>query len=241
MRPVFPILLALSGAASAANVSAEQIVNAFIQSGSRSPLRATLSMSVLRPGQTTKNVMDIVSDGKDRSLVRVNAPAKLAGQAFLRLGQDMQMYNPAFKKVLPLPPGAQSDGFLGSDISFGDFTGGDYRTNFTAGKVVQTAGSASVDLVTKPDAPLPFGKVNLSAKLPGLVPQSITFYDQRGQAVKKLTFAAFQTVQGQPFPTKLVVDDLLHRGYRTSLDYTNLNFGPVPATCFTAAALEKGC
>ncbi|MFC3860854.1 outer membrane lipoprotein-sorting protein [Deinococcus antarcticus] len=241
MKQISLSILLTAGTAGAVSVTTDQIVNAFIQSESVSPLRATISMSVLRPGQLTRNVMEIVSDGKGRSLVTVRSPAKLAGQAFLRDGASMQMYHPAFKKVLTLPPGTQSDGFLGSDLSISDFTGGDYHANFTPGKVVQSAGSASVDLITKVDAPIPYGKLNMSVRLPGFTPQSVTFYDQRGKAVKRLSFAAFQTAQGRPFPSKLVVYDLLRPGSRTILEYTSLNFAPVPPACFTRAALGKGC
>lgn len=247
MRQFFSILFALAGTVRAASVTPEQVINAFQNSGQSGPQRSSLSLVVMRPGQngavqSNKTVLDIVSDGKEKSLVVVKSPAKMAGQAFLRVGDSMQMYNPAFRKVLSMPPGAQADGFLGSDLSFGDFTSGDFKTKFTVGKLVQDAGFVTLNLTTKPDAPIPYGGVTLKAKAGTLEPVSITYLDQRGQAVKRLTFAAFTTAQGHRYASRLVVDDLIQRGYRTILDITSLKFeNAIPAACFTPAAMQKGC
>lgn len=247
MKRKLLILFALGGTVYAATITPDQVINSFQNSQQSGPQRASLSMVVMRPGlngavQSTKTVLDIVSDGKEKSLVVVKSPAKMAGQAFLRVGDSMQMYNPAFKKVLPMPPGAQSDGFLGSDLSFGDFTSGDFKTRFTVGKIVQDVNTVTLNLVTKPDAPIPYGGVTLKAKAGTLEPVSITYLDQRGQAVKRISFAAYNTVQGRKYASRLVVDDLIQRGDRTIMEFTSLKYdNAIPAACFTPAAMEKGC
>jgi outer membrane lipoprotein-sorting protein len=74
-------------------------------------MRGTVSMTVTRPGREAVFEMDLVTDGDARSLIQVVAPPRDAGQAFLRRGDELLLYNPRLRRTLRLPPSAQSDAF----------------------------------------------------------------------------------------------------------------------------------
>ena len=101
------------------------VLKAIVDNQRGGTMRATLTLSVARPDRQTQYVLDIVSDGNQKTLTRVKAPAKDAGQAFLRDGENILLYNPTLGRVLRLPPSGRPDSFLGADLSYSDLDGRD--------------------------------------------------------------------------------------------------------------------
>ncbi len=233
-------LLCLGPAGAATDPQA--VLKAIVDNQRGGSLRATLTLSITRPDRQTQFVLEVVSDGNERAITWVKAPPREAGQAFLRVGDNIQLYNPSLKRVLRLPPSGRSDSFLGSDLSYSDLAGRDLEQDFTPRVEAESDSSITLELIPKPQAPTPYGKLVLLASKPGFVPREVRYYDQRGQAVRKITFAQFAQVGGQSFPTQTTVEDLLRPGHRTQVVYSNYRFGiAVPESCFSVRALEAGC
>ncbi|MBF6595485.1 MAG: outer membrane lipoprotein-sorting protein [Thermaceae bacterium] len=231
--------LSLSSAASDPQAVLKAIVDNQRGGGS---VRATLNLSVARTDRQTQYVLDIVSDGNERALIQVKAPPREAGQAFLRDGDNILIYNPTLKRVLRLPPSGRSDSFLGSDLSYSDLSGRDLQRDYTPKITAEDANNLTLELTPQPSAPTPYGKVTIQAKVKGYVPLEVTFFDQRSQAVKKVTFAQYAEVNGHSFPVQTTVEDLLHSGNRTTLVYSDYKFGvSIPSGCFDQRALVAGC
>lgn len=202
----------------------------------------TITLTVARPDRRTEYVMTVWSDGEDRGLVRVTAPARDAGQAFLKVGDNLWVYAPRLKRTLRLPPSGRSESFLGSDISYSDLSGRDVEQDYTARITSADGRTVVLELIPRPGAPTPYGRLTVTADAQSYAPLEWTFYDQRGQAVKRVTFSEHTKVGARSFPTRTVVEDLLRPGYRTTAVYTNYRFGvKLPEACFTLAALEQGC
>ncbi len=242
MNPRILLLGLLCVSLSSAATDPQAVLRAIVDNQRGGSVRATLTLSVIRPERQTQYVLEVISDGNERAISWVKAPPKDAGQAFLRVGESIQLYNPTLKRVLRLPPSGRSDSFLGSDLSYSDLAGRDLEQDYTPRVVAEDDGRIALELTPKPQAPTPYGKIVLQASKPGLVPQEVIYYDQRGQAVRKITFSRFAQVNGRSFPTQTTVEDLLRPGYRTSVVYSNYRFGiPIPENCFTVRSLEAGC
>ena len=67
--------------------------------------------------------MEIIADGDQRGLIRVVAPPRDSGQAFLMNGDDLWVYNPRLGRSLRLPPSGRSNAFFGSDVNYSDIVG----------------------------------------------------------------------------------------------------------------------
>jgi outer membrane lipoprotein-sorting protein len=201
----------------------------------------TIALTVERPGRRTEYVLATWTDGDERALVQVKAPARDAGQAFLRVGDNLWIYNPRLKRTLRLPPSGRSESFLGSDISYSDLAGRDAEQDYTPRITGETDKAITLELQPKPGAPTPYGKLVLRAQASTYAPLDWTFYDQRGQAVKRITFSEYTKVGTRLFPTRTVVEDLLRDGYRTTGVFRETKFGAVPDACFTLQAVEQGC
>ncbi len=205
-------------------------------------LIATVEFTVTRPDRAIHYVLELVGDGGTAGLVRVLAPPRDAGQAFLRLDDNVFLFNPRVGRVLRLPPSGRSDSFLGSDITYGDLAGRDLERDYASTIFEATDTTVTLALTALPGAPTPYGLVYLRLCAETLAPLEQVFEDQRGQAVRSITFSEHVDAEGRRFPRVLTVRDLTREGYSTTLRYTEFTFdADIPASCFTQHALEAGC
>jgi len=229
-------------ATASAQTSAEEVIRAVIDNQRGTSGRVTITMTVEKPGRTSEFVIDSVSDGHDRSLIRVIAPAREAGQAFLTDGNNLWLYNPRLGRSLRLPPSARGDSFLGSDISYRDLAGRDLEAHYQAVITAAEAERIELTLTPRPGAPTPYGQIVITADAATYAPLSFVYYDQRGQAVRRISFSALATVHGRHFPTRIEVENLLRQGERTTVLMSGYQFGiEIPEACFREAALARGC
>lgn len=217
-------------------------LKAIVDSIRGTSMRATVTLIVQRPDQESRYVLVVVSDGQNRSLVHVKAPARDAGQAFLISGENLWIYNPRLKRALRLPPSGRNESFLGSDISYNDLGGRDLEEDYTPRVLAEEKSSITLELVPKPQAPTPYGKVTFKADAQTYGPSEALFFDQRGRAVKRVTFSEYVNAGTKLFPTRITVEDLLRKWNRTIAVYSDYQFGiTIPEACFTLQALESGC
>jgi outer membrane lipoprotein-sorting protein len=204
---------------------------------------STISMSVIRPDKTSDYQIKSVSDGGERSLIQVVAPNKDAGQAFLQDGDNLYLYNPRLKRTLRLPPSNQSDGFLGSDLSYSDLGGNDLQDNFIPEITNQDDATIELTLTPKELAPTPYGKIIITADVTNNYrPLVYVYYDQRDTAVRQLAFSEYIPAGDTSFPTKTEVQNLTSEGESTVITFQDVKFGvDVDQNCFKESALERGC
>lgn len=195
--------------------------------------QAVYTLLVERPGQSKLYRLRVYTDG-ERAHLRVLEPKAEAGQAFLSVGQDLYLYDPRLGRTLRLPPTGRSERFLGSDLTYQDLMGRDWEELF------QVAEEKGVLILSpKPGAATPYGRVEVHLK-EGLVERAL-YFDQRDQAVRELRLGAYQRLDGAYLPREMELKDLLRPGYRTRLEVSGVQVGPVPERCFNPLHLERGC
>jgi outer membrane lipoprotein-sorting protein len=235
------LALALAGQA-AAQDDAQTIIDAMIENLRAERVTATMAMTVTRDDRVDAYVIETLAVGEDRSLIRVIEPARDAGQAFLSVDQNLFVYNPRLRRVLRLPPSGRSDSFLGSDLSFNDLAGDDYRDGYSATVLERDDSIVTLELIPADDAPTPYGRLLWSADTETLTPTRLVFFDQRGQAVREIVFSEVVESGGRFIPTRFEVRDLLREGSSTVATYTAVDFETaIPDSCFRQEALERGC
>lgn len=236
------LAIGLAGPVSA-QPSGEEILNTIIdaQRGGEA-MRGTITMTVTRPDRERTYQIEMVSDGGERSLIRVVAPARDADQAFLRDGDNLYLYNPRLGRTLRLPPSGQSDAFLGSDLSYNDLAGRDMAQDYAPEVTGESDGTIELTLTPREGAATPYGRLVLTAQAESYAPLEYVYFDQREQPVRRLAFSEFVTVDDLEFPTRIEVENVLERDERTVMVISDYEFGAdVPDDCFTERALESGC
>lgn len=207
-------------------------------------MSATYTLLVERPGRSKKYVLNVLTDGDQRSLIRVVEPKRDAGQAFLTIGSDIWIYNPRLGRVLRLPPSGKNDRFLGSDVSYADLSGRDLEEDYQV-ELRQSSDKSSIIvlvLTPKPRAPTPWGRVEMVLGSKDKLLRKIVYYDQRGGAVKDIELRKAVALEGGRYLiTDTLVRDLIRKGYQTTFTITNWKVGAIPDRCFTQVALQRGC
>lgn len=234
----FPTVTAQSIPSDAGAVVDEVVAN--LRGGGQ---RATVEMRVEDEAGAKVYQLEIISDGVSRSLTRVLAPPREAGQAFLVDGDDLFVYAPRLGRSLRLPPSGRSDGFLGSDLSYDDLAGDEIAQDARATIAARSSDELTLSLLPLAGAATPYGELRIKVRLPDLVPLELTYYDQRDTAVKRLTLSDFRSSgRPTPVPSRFEVVDLTPNGGRTVARWLDAEFGVTPPDrCFTLEALERGC
>lgn len=236
------LALGLAAQAAAQDDEAQAIIDAMIENLRADNVSATIAMTVTRGDQVNEYVMETLSSGEDRSLIRVVAPPRDAGQAFLTVEQNLFVYNPRLRRTLRLPPSGRSDSFLGSDLSFSDLAGDDYRQDYSATVLERDDTTVTLELIPSPQAPTPYGKLLFTADATTFTPTRLTFFDQRGQEVRVITFSEVVESDGRFIPTRFEVRDLLREDSSTVAFWRDYDFeAEIPESCFSQEALERGC
>src|SRR5690606_29688071 len=151
-------------------------------------------------GRSTEYAMEVTTDGDQRGHIRVIAPARDAGQAFLMNGDDLWVYNPRLGRSLRLPPSGRSNAFMGSDVSYNDLVGRDLEKDYTPALIPGDEESIRLELTPRQGAPTPYGRVLIDVEAETLAPRWVDYYDQRGQVVKRLTLSHYQQVGTRRIP-----------------------------------------
>ncbi len=232
----------LTLAAAQATEDAQSIMDAIIENLRGESVEATIIMTVTKDDRVTNYELKIYSAGEDKALIQVMAPPRDAGQAILNVEQNLFIYNPRLKRTLRLPPSGRSDSFLGSDLSYNDLSGDDYREDYSSSIIEQTDSTITLELIPGPQAPTPYGKLLFTADATTYAPLELVFYDQREQQVKLITFSEIVEANGKFIPTRFEVQDLLKENSSTVAVWQDYQFDvEIPESCFSQQALERGC
>jgi outer membrane lipoprotein-sorting protein len=84
-----------------------------------------IAMTVHRPDWERHSLMKSWTRGEKDALVRFVEPAKDAGSATLKRGDDMWIYTPKLSRVIKLPFSMMAQSWMGSDFSYNDLAKSD--------------------------------------------------------------------------------------------------------------------
>lgn len=182
--------------------------------------------------------------GERDSLVRFTEPPGDAGNATLKLGEQLWLYNPKLNQVIRLPFSMMAQNWMGSDFSYNDFAKSDQiltEYTHTLGPVEQKDGHKvyTVDCLPKPGAPVVWGKQVLKIRDDGVLMEE-TFYDQDMKPVRRLETTKVADLGGHPFPAVMRMGRLDKPGQWTELQTTKAIFDiPLPGYLFTQSNLRN--
>ncbi|HBZ70569.1 MAG TPA: hypothetical protein DEP35_12910, partial [Deltaproteobacteria bacterium] len=84
--------------------------------------QSSVAMTVHRPEWERHLEMRVWTRGEDDALVRFLAPPKDAGNATLKVGENIWVFNPKLNQVIKLPVSMMSQSWMGSDFSYNDLS-----------------------------------------------------------------------------------------------------------------------
>ena len=171
------------------------------------------SLIIIRPEWERTMEFETWSEGTHRSFIRITAPPKERGVSFLKIGGEMWQYVPRISRVIKIPPSMMMQSWMGSGFTNDDLVREssmvtDY-THTLAG-TVDTLGTQAyhVSLVTRPEAPVAWARVELHIRTEDYVPLLAEFFNERDERVRTLSYGDIRHIGGRTIPGRLeLVED----------------------------------
>jgi len=202
------------------------------------------SMLIHRPDWQRSSSLVGWTQGKADSLVRFTAPAKDAGNATLKLGPDLWLYNPKLAQVIKLPFSMMAQSWAGSDFSYNDLAKTDQIVSDYTHTLTDTGESDghqvyTVDCLPKPAAPVVWGKIELRIRDDHVL-LSETWFDQEMKPVRRLETLQVAPLDGRAYPVKMRMKVLDKPDQWTEITTESGRFDlDLPAYLFTLSNLRN--
>lgn len=246
-RALLPLALLLFAATPALAEEPEPTVEELLQ-GTDDVTRGTSSTSVIEMQVQTKRYsrtmrMEGFTEGTEKSLIRILAPAKDAGIATLKVDDNLWNYLPKVDRTMKVPAGMMGGSWMGSHFTNDDLVGEsrlseDYTWTVDQ-KPVDGVGNYIITLIPRPDAAVVWGKVVAEIRA-DKIPVKIEYFDEKGKPVRTMTWTDVKDMDGRLMPTEMLVVPADKPDEFTKISYINIDFDvDLPASTFTQQALRK--
>jgi outer membrane lipoprotein-sorting protein len=161
-------------------------------------LTVQYDVTTQEPGrETTKQVVRSNMKGK-KQLTELLAPGDIKGTKALNLSEtEMYVYMPAFRKIRRVASHVNEGGFMGSTYAVQDMNLTQYAGLFNGTILGEDGGNWTLQLDKKPDAALPYSKLEVTVDKKLTLPTRIKYFDEKGQHIKtetRLDYACQQNV-----------------------------------------------
>ena len=182
--------------------------------------------------------------GEKDALVRFEEPAKDAGSATLKVGDDMWIYTPRLSRVIKLPFSMMAQSWMGSDLSYNDLARSDelllhFDLRIVGKEEPEGHEVYVIEGTPRPNAPVIWGKERLRIRDDHLLLEQ-TFFDQDQRPVKTLKATTIGMLGGKIYVTAIRMEKVEEAGHWTDLTYRRAKFGAdLPASLFTQANLRS--
>jgi outer membrane lipoprotein-sorting protein len=203
-----------------------------------------ITMTVHRPDWERSLSMQSWTRGDDDALVRFTAPAKDAGNATLKLADDMWIFNPRLNQILKLPASMMAQSWMGSDFSYNDLArANDVLTEYThtlTGREQSDGHTVYIiEALPRPEAATVWGKQVMRIRDDGVL-LGEDYFDQDMQLVKSMQTRSVAELGGRQYPVVMNMQKAGAEDEWTRIEAEQGHFNiPIPATLLTKSNLRN--
>ncbi len=190
---------------SSESLSAEQIFERTREAWQGESFHAVVELEITLGDATKAHTLEVWTRGEDLALLRVLEPEEDAGSGYLEVDGKLYYYAPALGSAIELPSIALSEALFGSGPSLDDLSHGTLSDDYAAAAEARDDGWW-LTLVPHDDAPVVYGKLEMTVSS-DFVLERIVYYDQRDAVLRTATFSDVIEVDGDRFPTRVVIED----------------------------------
>lgn len=203
---------------------------------------ARMEIGVTTPRNVRTLRIQAWTRGEEEALVVVEAPAREAGTATLRVGENLWNWLPRIARTIRVPPSMMLGSWMGTDFTNDDLVKeSSLRKDFVA-KVDRRSDSPAgwwLALEAKP------GTVGRWARIELLVgdddlPIEERHFDRKGRLARTMRFDEPRTFGGRRIPARMVLVPEGEPGKRTEMRYLEARFDvALPPDVFSLSRLER--
>ena len=223
---------------------ADALVRAAFDNWRAKSSQTEITMTVHRPDWERSMTMKAWTHGDNEGLVRFVAPAKDAGNATLKKGDQTWVFNPKLNQVIKLPASMLAQSWMGSDFSYNDLAKSDELLTDYTHKIVGEKKSDghtvyTIDAIPKPGAPIVWGKLQVAIRDDGIMLGEI-YFDQDMKAVRRMTTDKVGMIGGREYPATMTMKPANEAGKWTRIKTVSGKFDiSIPGYMFTLSNLRN--
>jgi outer membrane lipoprotein-sorting protein len=181
---------------------------------------------------------EVLSKGNDRTIIRTLAPASDKGQVLLMKDRDLWIFMPSVSQPIRLSASQRLTGQVANgDLARANFSG-DYRPTLVRTDTVENENYNVLELKAV-DRSVTYDKVLLWVNKNNDRPYKAEFYALSGRLLKICRYQDYKEAAGGFRPTRLVMEDAVVEGAKSSLDYTDLRIKDLPDRMFAKDYMKR--
>jgi hypothetical protein len=206
---------------------------------------ATLTMNVRTARWERSITIEAWSLGEEKSLMVIRSPAKEAGMATLKVDDNIWNYLPKVDRTMKVPASMMSGSWMGSHFTNDDLVkdsrmADDYDYQITSRPEDNEANEFIIECIPRPDAPVVWGKVVVRIDGEARMPTEITYWDEKGNLKRTMSFLEFREVGGRTIAGKMRLLPADDPDEFTEVVYGDIEFDlELPESTFTLQALRR--
>lgn len=185
----------------------------------------------------TSRTLEVWQRGDEERLVRLTAPARLAGTGLLVDGEDsLHLFLPAYPPARRVVGSKRQSAFAGTDFAMEDLARLAYAEDYTALVAGEEEGLTRLELSPREAE----GEAAVRLWVDGeAVVRKVEHIDKKGRLSRRLLMSEIRVVDGVPLAHRLEVEDL-QSGRRTVAEVSSVDLEtPLAPELFTVTNLER--
>jgi len=180
----------------------------------------------------------VLSKGNENSVVMTTEPASERGQILLMKGRDLWIFMPSVSQPIRLSLSQRLTGQVANgDLARANFTG-DYTPTILRTEVIDSEKYWVLELLGV-DRSVTYHKVLFWVRQSNFWPYRAEFYSLSNRLLKTSRYENFEMTLGKLRPTRLVMEDALHKDEVSVLEYSGMKLRDLPDKIFTKDYLKK--
>lgn len=204
-----------------------------------------MSMTIIRPGWQRTLEFKSWTMGRDFALTLITAPAREAGQSFLKRGSEMWSWNPSINRLIKLPPSMMSQGWMGSDYTNDDVL---KESSVVNDYTHEIAGEENMDgrlcfkimMTAREDASIVWGKQIRWIDKKDFLILKAELYDEDGYLVRTETGSDIKIMDGRTITSKIELIPVEEPQNLTFIEIREIIFNiPVEESYFSQQNMKR--
>lgn len=203
---------------------------------------ARMEIEVTTPRTTRSLRLSAKTRGETEALIVIEAPARDAGTATLRVGDNLWNYLPRIARTIRVPPSAMLGSWMGTDFTNDDLVKESSMRKDFASRIDRRSENPPgwwLRLEVKPNVVGRWVRIDMLVTDDDL-PVEERFYDRKGRLARTIKFDDVKVIRGRRLPVHMVLTPTDIEGQRTEMRYLDIQFDvPLDDDTFSLARLEQ--
>lgn len=222
------------------NITPEQIVlNADHIRFPTKGFQVDVKITTIRPEKEPEvKEYRVLSKGNDRTLLMTTLPAIDRGNILLMRDHDLWAFLPNLSQPVRLPLAQKLTGEVANgDLARANFSG-DYEPSLVRTEEIEGNSYYVLELMSARRG-VTYNRVLYWINQANNRPYKAEFYTLSNRLIKTCLYKNFSKFGGAIRPTQLVMEDALHKGERSIMEYRDMQLRNLPDKIFTKDYLKK--